>query len=307
MELKLANEEKPDKQAGGLRLSGELEQQEMGRQKNQENPWDFGRPEEPVVTRSISNTGVYDRSSYRSTVSNIHIVVKLGRIAVYVCMLLMIIAMIWCVTQPRIDIFFNFMKFAGFFTFCGVVFVVDAILVNVLYERKISLVLLAWLFYPVYPLKRDKHVNGASPWGGWVCIATLIVLVAWVVNYVAAFTNYGAAILNGDKAVRNAVAAFMDSPVPDSEENYSSRLGKNFVIQNVDVETEGNQSVIIVQANGQYGKDTDSFIDYTSKTVPTQLAFVKDSSGNYRLGAVILGETQLSNYHIEYYWNVLVR
>lgn len=307
MELKLTNDENTDKKTGGLRLSGETEQQEIGNQQNQENPWDFGRPEEPVVTRSISNTGFYDSSSYKSKVNDIHIVVKIGRIAVYACMLLMIIAMVWVVTQPKIDIFFNFMKFAPLFSLCGVILIVDAILVNVLYGRKISLALWAWLFYPVYPLKRDKHVNGASSWGGLVCIATLIVLVAWGANYVAAVMNYGVTIVNRDKAVRDIVAAFMDSPVPDEGENYGSKLSKNFVIQNVDVQTEGNQSMIIVQANGQYGKDADSFIDYTNKTAATQLAFVKDSSENYRLGAVILGKTQLSSYHTEYYWNVLLR
>ena len=307
MELKLANDENSDKKAGGLRLSGEPEQQEMRSQLNQENPWDFGRPEEPVVTRSISSTGVYDSSSYSSTVSDIHIVVKLGRIIIYACMLLMIITMLWVVTQPRIDIFFNIMKLAPLYSFCEIVFIVDVILVNVLYERKISLILWAWLFYPVYPLKRDKQVNGGSSWGGLVFAAMLIMLVVLGVNYVTAFTNYGAAILNGDKEVRNAVVEFMDSPVPGGGENYGSKPKNNFVIQNIDVETEGSQSVVIVQGNGQYGVDTDGFIDYTNKTAATQLAFVKDSSGNYSLGAVILGKTQLSNYYTEYYWNKLLR
>ena len=100
---------------------------------------------------------------------------------------------------------------------------------------------------------------------------------------------------------------FMDSPVPGGGENYGSKPKNNFVIQNIDVETEGSQSVVIVQGNGQYGVDTDGFIDYTNKTAATQLAFVKDSSGNYSLGAVILGKTQLSNYYTEYYWNKLLR
>lgn len=307
MELKLANDEKPDKQTGGLRLSGEPEQQETESQGNQENPWDFDRPEEPAVTRSISNTGVYDSSSYRSTVSDVHIVVKLGRIIIYGCMLFSIITMIWSLTQPKMDIFFNFMKFGVFYSFMEPVFIVDAILVNVLYGRKISLVLWAWLFGAVYPMKRDKHVNGGSPWGGLVFIAMLLTGAAWVASLMTAFTTYGATILNEDAAVRTAVVEFMDSPATDDGENFSLRLKKNLEIQNIDVETEGNQSMVIVQGNGRYGADTNGFIDYTNKTVATQLAFVKDSSGTYKLSAVVLGNTRLSNSYTEYYWNVLTR
>lgn len=307
MELKLTNDEENDKKTGGLRLPGASEQQGMGIQQEQENPWDFDKPEEPIITRSISDGVTAGSNLYSSSVGDVHIVVKLGRIIVYACMLFMIISMIWVGTQPKINSYSNFMKFSPFYSVCEGLLVMDAILVNVLYERKISLVVWAWLLGFAYPIRRDKHVNGGSMWGGLTCVGLLMATVAFMANFMVAFTDYGATIMNEDEAIRTAVVAFMEHTVSDGGENFGSKLKRNLQIQNVDVETQGNQSVVVVQGNGQYGANTDSFIDYTSKTVATQLAFVKDSSGNYKLGAVMLGNIQLSNQNVNYYWNTLMK
>lgn len=307
MELKLANDEKNDKQTGGLHLSGAEEGKGTGDLKEQENPWDFDKPEEPIVTRSIRSSVTADSSLHGSLTGDVHIVVKLGQIIIYVCMLLMMISIIWIVTQPKIDIYMNLRKVSPLFSFCGFLLVADSILVNVLYERKISLILWAWMLMIVYPMKRDKHVNGGSSWGGLACVGMLIAYVALVANIMTAFTAYGKAVMNEDETVRTEIVTFMEHPVADGGENFGSKLKKNLLIQNVDVATQGNQMIVVVEGNGQYGADKDAFLDYMSKTVATQLAFVKDASGNYQLGAVVLGNVTLSNRNADYYWNTIMK
>jgi len=307
VELKLANDEGNDKQTGGLRLSGEKERKEMGVLQEQENPWDFDKPEEPIITRSVSSGVTAGSSSHSSFLGDVHIVVKLGRIVVYVSILFMIISAIWVATQPKIDSYVNLLKFSPFYSLCEFLLILDAILVNVLYERKISLIFWAWLFGFIYPIKRDKHVNGGSLWSGLLCVGMLLACVALVANFMTALTDYGQVVMNEDEAVRTAVVAFMEHPVTEGGENFGSKLKKNFQIQNIDVETQGTQMVVVVQGNGQYGANTDGFIDYMSKTVATQLAFVRDASGNYKLGGVVLGNVQLSNQNANYYWNTFMK
>lgn len=307
MELKLANTEENNKEEGGLRLSGGLDKSGTDTRPEQTNPWDFDRPEGPVTTRSISSSAIADTSMYKSSAGDVHIVVKIGRIIVYVCMLFMLLSIIWIVTQPKIDIYINMRKFSPLFSLCSICMVVDSILVNALYERKISLIFWVWFLMIFYPMKRDKHVNGEGLWGGLVCVGMLMAYVALIANVMTAFTTYGKAIQNEEETVRTAVAAFMEHPDADGGDDFGSKLKKNFSIQNVDVVTQGNQTILVFQGYGRYGANKDGFIDYGNKTVETQLGFVKDASGDYQLSGAVLGNMQLSEYYLNYYWKNIIQ
>ncbi|MCM1179691.1 MAG: hypothetical protein NC347_05520 [Clostridium sp.] len=307
MELKLADDEKNDKQTGSLRLSGAGEGKGTGGVPEQDNPWDFDKPEEPIVTRSIQSSVTVDSGSYGGLASDVHIVVKLGRILVYACMFFMIASMIWIVTQPKIDLYMNTRKISPLFSLCAFVVIVDSILVNVLYERKISLIFWAWFLMLAYPLKRDNHVNGGGPLGGLTCFGMLIAYVAFFASIMTSFSTYGKAVMNEDATVRSEIVAFMEQPVAGTGDNFESRLKQNLLIQNIEVVTQGNQRIVVVQGNGEYGANKDGLVEYMSKTVATQLAFVKDTSGNYQIGAAMLGDVTLSNQYLEYYWNTCMK
>lgn len=307
MELKLANDEEKDKPSGGLRLSGAVEEQEPGLQKTEDDPWDFGKQEKPFTTRSISSTAVEYSDMYSHSGNAIHILVKLGRIAVYIAILLSDIAAIWVLMQPKVDMFYNAMKIGPLNSIIQLLLIVDAVLVNVLYKKKISLVFWAWLLGFVYPIKRDNHVNGGSAWGGIICFVTLSVGIAFGVGIYTSLMSYGEVVQNEDAAVRTEIAAFMEQPVADGGETYGEKLKRNFFIQDAIVETQGSKSVLMIGMKGQYGVTSDNFIDYTDKTVPTQLTFVRDSSGNYQLAGVILDNTRLADAYTNYYWNSLLR
>ena len=126
-------------------------------------------------------------------------------------------------------------------------------------------------------------------------------------NMMAGYLNYGVAIMNENDAERAAIEAFMEQSAMDSGETFGERLKKNFLIYNLEFETQGNQTILVFQGFGRYGVDEDSFLDYGSKTVETQFAFVKDSSGNYQLAAAILGDTQLSERKMNYYWKNIIQ
>lgn len=307
MGLKLADDGENKKNESGLQLSGMSEQQRTDQKTEQENPWDFEKAEKPIVTHSISSSAITDSRSHGSFVNDIPAIVKVGGFVVYACILLMIGSMVWVALQPKIDIYITLTKFSPIISVCQVIIFIDAILVNVLYERKLSIILWAWLFCPVYPIKRDKHVNGGGSWGTLACGGMIIATVATVGNFTAAYMNYGQVIMNEDATVRNAIVEFMEQPVPNSGESFDSKLNKNFQIENMDYVTQGNKNIIVVQAYGQYDFTSDGIIDYTSNTVPTQLGFVKDSSGKYTIGAMVVNDSTLSAGNVEYYWTVLMK
>lgn len=62
-----------------------------------------------------------------------------------------------------------------------------------------------------------------------------------------------------------------EQTVPNSGESFDNKLKKNFQIEDIDYVTKGSQKVIAVQAYGQYDITSDGIMDYTNKTVPTQL------------------------------------
>lgn len=306
MALKLANTEENNKDEGGLRLSGGQEKPGTDTQTEQANPWDFDRPEESLKTRSVSSTAP-DSSTYKSSAYQIHPVVKIGRIVVYVDMLFMIIAMASIGAQPKLDIYLSIIKLSPIFSVCELLLIVDAVLVNVLYEKKISLIFWAWLLAFVYPLKRDKHVNGGSSWGGLICIGIIMASVFLASNMVVASLTYGLAIVNVDEAERAEIKEFVEYTAAEGEDSFGERLKRNFTVENIVVEKQGNQTIMVFQGIGRYSVNENAFLDHGNNSVETQLAFVKDSSGDYQLGAVLFGDVQLSEYYMQHYWENLIQ
>lgn len=307
MGLKLANDDEHENNGGGLRLSGVSEEQRTNTRMEQDNPWDFAKDEEPIVTRSISSSAISSSDFHSSQASDTSIIIKITGILAYLSLLVEIGGMIWIAMQPEIDVYVRTVKISPLFSACQLMMIVDAILVNVLYERKLTLILWAWLFCPVYAIKRERHVNSGASFGGLLCAGYIIATLVFIGKVFSASMEYGDVITNLDDTVRYTVVEFMEQPTPEGGETYKSKLDRSFLVDEMDCVTQGNQQVVVIQAYGLYDFSSDGILKYTSFSVPTQLCFVKDSAGQYKPAAIVVNDKKLTEKNIKYYWNTLIK
>ena len=303
MALKLVNDEEKEKNVDDTRMTA-VSGQASDMKKEPDNPWDYYKPEEPVVVRSISSTVPSGSPVYESRGKSENSVIKIGRIVVYICMLFMIVTEIWICTQPKVDIYYKMMPLSPIYSFCGLFIIVDAVLVNVLYEKKISLILWSLFFSVVYPAKRDKHVNGGSSIGTLCSLACFVVSMVLGVNLVSSILSYGSLVMNPSQEARTEGAAFLAAMQGADGENWEQRLKRSMQIEDMQVDIQDSGTMIVVSGNGKYGVEDDTMINYGSNQVPTQIGFQKKKDGSYEMVGIAINNRRLTDSYAEYHFNV---
>lgn len=304
MELRFADDEKKENSESGLKLS-ETNHQQMEKEDNGvPNPWDFNVESEPVVISSISSTTETNTVGTKDQEGR-ELVLKIGMIVVYVCFILNIASAAWICTQETSKLMENVLKFQGLYTATTLICIVDAILVNILYERKVSLVFVAWLLGFLYPVIRNKHVNGRSGMGGWCCFGTLIAGVVLTVYLFKGLSMYGSILVIMDEETRTQAVALMDQTMEDGR-RLGDKIMKNVYVEGAAMEKEGAYTFVGLVGEGSVKIDGDVFMDMGTGSVETRLGFVKEGNGKYELQAVVLDGTEMTSYGAKSYWNSVI-
>lgn len=296
MALKLAGDDNNNQGSDGLRLSGGNDNGTESVEQ-QSNPWDFDEPLEPIKISSTREVSP-DEGTFSSRNGNP--VLKVTKILVYLAVIAEIAGIVWACTSDLKLFANNLMGMRAITSLVGFICIVDAILVNVLYEKKISLIIWAIFFAFLYPLKRNQHVTGNGGFGGMLSglyIISFVVCIGITFNYVA---NFGNTYKIRDEATRNTILDFMDQRL-DNGERYGKKLMSNYLVEDIGIDTSTGTTVIYVIGDGTVYLDADVFVETSSKTIPTQLGFTKGSDGRYTLAAVILQDTQVNPRSVNYY------
>ncbi|MDO5155410.1 MAG: hypothetical protein Q4D51_05545 [Eubacteriales bacterium] len=308
MELKLSNQEENENKSGGLKLSGGSDFSQTNVKKEKDNPWDFQKENDVIEVKSISNTAMSEinahTNTYQSANDDTHIVVKIGKIVVYACMIFMIGSMIWICNQPQVDMYQCLMNLSPMYSVCELAFIIDAVMVNVLYDKKISLIIWSIVFPFIYPMKRDKHVDRGGAIGVVGLLAYLAVVVALVSNVMTSLTKYGTLVMNPNQEIRSTAVAFLDTMQKSGDRTFGNKLQSNLTIEDIQVEIKGSTTTIMVIGMGRYEVRTDGIMDYVTNKVPTELVFQKDGNSNYHIVGAVTNNTTLSNSNVEAFWNL---
>ncbi len=288
-----------------LKLANDNEKNEGARSVEQ-NPWDY----DDVPVRETSIRSSFDNEVYIASVSrskgDTNIIVVLGRILVYIAAILFIGAAIWCATQNKVDVTFNILKLKWAFTLSNVICFVDAILVNVLYERKITLIVLAWLLPFLYPFKRDQHVNDSGGIGALMSLGMTIALVCVCAVIFSSVTTYSGIAMIEDDYTR-AIAAEVFDQGGTQGTSLGARISNNVAVSDVQVVTKGTKTVVVFEGLGRhYIGEEGILIESGNMVYDTQLAFVKNASGQYVLSGVVLGNKQMNSQFVSDYSSMML-
>lgn len=303
MALKLANDEAQKETSGGINLSDGNNNQPITEKKN-EDPWDFGVEDKPfVVSSSSSAISVETKEEVRS--EKAETALKIGKILIYISIVVQIASMIWITSQEPVDVYVNMLKFQAIFGLAELICIVDAILINVLYTKKISLIFIAWLLPFLYPFKRNKFIDGSGGFGTVCCWSSLVasfILIGFITK--AVFT-YGGLITTFDKETKTAAIELFNQKTEDGR-LYEDLITEKIFIEAVEFEKMDGMEVFGFVGYGTVKLEGEVFLDTRNKNVETQLVFIKGDNGKYKLEYVKLGDKELSEYGAVQYWHTVI-
>lgn len=308
MELKLSDEDKKGGTSGGLRLSG------AGGSVNEpkasyegDNPWDFDKPDEPIRTRSITNSAPDISTSVGKRAGDQPIILKISQVIMYVLFVLDIASFLWICSQDLSMIYVNLQKFQVLYSITEIYLIVDLVLVSVLYEFKLSLIFFALILGFLYPKKRNDHVSGSGGFAGLLGVAYFLVAMICMSYVMRAVGKYGT-IITQDDATRAAAMEVLGQ-ITDRGVSYEDVILGNCRLAEAYLETTGSQTVLVLSGYGDvYLDDSGAAFVQTidSKNVETHVAFIKTSTGGqYKLAMVELNGVQLDLQQTSAYWDAI--
>lgn len=271
-------EKKSDKTTAKLQLAKErnyLQDLET------DNPWDYKK--KPQLQPGKNHKG-----SFAS--KNTRMVMQISRLVVYLAAIGMIGVFLFLSLSEHVDIFANIMKYRSILTMLTILFIVDAIILNVMFEKNVILILFAWILNFIYPWKRDKTVHEGIT-GKVLTIGIIAALIAMTGTFFAAFTTYGAGtLIMDDESSRHMVAECLEQEIYDGK-MLGNALFDNFDIQKVQLNKTDKDITIIFNGAGNVKANGESIAD---KALPTILTFKKETSEeHYKLVTAEVDDEEL--------------
>ena len=250
-----------------------------------------------LAKNSISQA--IDHRTYTSDVEREGPLQMIMMIIAYVAIIVKLSCMGWICSQHAVDIVYNVQPLQWVVNVVAVVIVIDAIVVNVLHKRSISLIVFALLLDCLYPLQRGKRTEQGETIGTILTVIMFIAYGALFLQAGKAVNNYGTIIYLEDEKTREEIAFVLD------QEINNARLG-NRIMQIMDIEEaiygqENKKDVVILEGKGSVHLQNSSFVANGYKDTETRLGFVKSDTGQYELVSVTLGDQVLTDQYLEYY------
>lgn len=273
-----------------------------------DDPWEH---EGTKRTRSISDTmdtstsNVSDVVVSGNTAGDKNTIVTISGIVLYALFALAVAALAWMsVMESPVNIHDNIKKVQPLFSFLSIYVIIDAIIVFVLNEKRISLIVFAVVLQPFYPIKRNKVVNGSGGIGALVTLAYFIGLIALMGSLYKGFSTYGSIIVIEDPSVRRSAVAMLDQPM-DNGVTYGQLINEYMIIDDAAIEEKNDQTLIALTGKGNVSLRDDGIYEVGTYNVDTALVFSKDLSGNYNIVSVQLGNKKLTGAGAQGYWNAI--
>ncbi len=298
--MEIKEEENEKKEKFSLKLSSDVPE-------NYDTLYEGEEHTDTLIRTSAVSTTI-DLTNYRPTGPKPQgLVLTISMVLVYIGMVAQLGSIAYVCTQETVDMVFNLLSYQGLYSAITVLILVDSILVNVLYKRKISLVLVAWLLPFLYPLKRSKHIGNNDLPGSILCACFVLAMLGTVLMAGKAVAEYGVAIQIEDETVRHEVAAAMDQTLEG--QRIGARVQKTINMNAAEYVQKNGVDYIVMYGYGSVYVNVaeNAFIDEVAHNTKTCLVFSKKGTNPYALTGVTLGDKVLSSGWVASYYQQVMK
>lgn len=262
---------------------------------------DYRDLEEPIVRIGpVYNAGVSEKRHMSG--NNMIMVITFCQILVYIVSIATIGLYVYAIMQGKFNMYNTLMNMKIYIQISGVVFLVDAIIVNIFYQKNISLILFAIFLSLFYPAKRDS-VTGEKL--GTVCtIGMTLAFVIIIVQFLVGASKYGTPVVTlRDNYSTEHAKEFMEQTGDGTSKELGDLLSKNIQVDSIIFKQDKGKDTVVIEGMGEVYYMEGSLYQYNYKGVHTYLVFSRDSvTQEYVLQDVDLNGTTLSNSLVALYW-----
>lgn len=306
MQLKDTEDNKNETQVGGLRLAGVDNDAMLKKAKeSQSEVWDFSKDMEPITITSAKSAAKREVEENRQTNAS-DIFLRVGGVLVYMAVLAQILVLMWISTQGAASFITNMNNFSFVFSVGTGILVVDAILVNILFDKKTSLIPTAWLLSFLYPAMRRSFVKGSAGFATVVSVIYFLSICLFGAMVGREYMRYGGILLVEDTECRVAAVQVLDYQWENGE-----TLGDVFMehmqIENATMVVADKETQITIEGKGLLYPLENTMGRSLNKNIPTTITFVKVQSGTgYSVKSLVLNGEEMSESGIQLYWEFLM-
>ncbi len=267
----------------------------------QQNDWNTGLERQTIhISQTVSPD---DFTVEKRSGQGDNAIIKISGIILYIFYIVFIGCMIWLASQDPLLIQDNESIIKSISSIMVIYIIIDAFLVFFLYEKRVSLLVFAFLLYPFYPIRRNKVIRGSSGTGALLTLGYFVAFIAVVVGIYNGYLNYGG-IINADSTTRQESKMLLDQTTRTGK-TYSSAMKQYLEIKNAELQEHDGITYLVIVGYGSISIDDSNTYVVGAKTVPTTLVFEKDtSSGQYKICAVEAGKKQFTEYGAISYWSI---
>lgn len=310
MELKNSEDVKEENKktnTTGLKLAG-VDNEEMLRKakESQTEVWDFSQDMEPVKITSAKSALKREVEEARE-VQGSDVILRVSGALVYIMVVVEVLLLIWISTQGAISFMTNMNNFSFVFTLCSAVLLVDAIIVNLCFERKWSLIFIAWLLPFLYPAVRRSFVKNEAGFAVIVSVLYFLSICCFGMMVGSEYMRYGGILLVEDAECRTVAIQLLDHPWEDGQ-TLGDVFMEHMLIEDARIVVSGKQKEIVIEGKGLLYPFENTFARGLNKNIPTSITFVQEESGTgYSIKRLILNEEEMSEKGIILYWETLMK
>ena len=204
---------------------------------------------------------------------------------------------------------------------CCVIFTIDALLLNHLYQKNVFLIIFSWILNFVYISRRALFVQYKRSVLAFIMSVVMFISTAGCGYVVYRFCDEYSLVLDFNEEEGRDILRHFLAEESGKNGTYGQILGKDFKISGVAVKTAPTgQNIIVLIGNGQYDvkeaayaesadllpeNENEVFVKQDKKNVRTQLTFIQIGRGmEYHLSSVSINKKMLKSECVYDYWKL---
>lgn len=301
MELK-----KDEKPTAGLKLAG-VNEEELKKKTgiSEMDAWDFSDEQDPYYVTSAKSK-LNREAKENKEISAGDIILKTFQVIMWLAIAAESGAFMYIGMQENHLVLQNLSDMSWIFKVCGIILVLDAILVNVITDKNIMLVVVALVLPFLYPALRSAHVSKKNGIGVVISFLYFLSIVFMFGFYWNAHMFYGDILSMEDKAQQQIVVQAYNQPMENGK-TLGEILKNDFDVENITLETGKIGYVLTIQGNGNIYMKDDGFVNSLGNKNPSTLVFSLSAKGGLTLTAAALNGVELSETGVINYWEMLTK
>lgn len=304
--MKMKTEDNKESKKIGLKMAGDdVEELQKKKGLSDIDFWDFSREEENQYVTSAKSK-LQREAKENHEISPSAVVLKIFHVLAYFAIAAEIVTLSLICIQENNKILYNLTDCKTVFVVVALVLLTDSLLVNLLFEKHFTLVIVALILPFFYPALRGSVVSNKNSIGVAASFIYFLSICFTLGCVWTAYVNYGNVLTMEDRHMQEKVVTCMELQL-DNGKSLKEFLKEEFDDEEITLQSDRQWNYVCVKGHGYVYYKDEGFVTRMKRDVPTTLIFRIEEGKLLQLSSVTLREDELTETGMKNYWNWVTR